>query len=149
MVPWPALPTPSSYRGSRADFLAWTGKARTVGSETLATSTSTSTNPVYVRRILGPLRIGGLVRSKPGAQGGWELAVDAAAVTLDEVRRLIQSDNPVLGLHGPNPACAVGRGVQQALLVIDRSVADAVATDLRRRTVRDVLVGLPAPPRTR
>ena len=103
-------------------------------------SRSTNVNPVYVRRVLGPLREAGIVRSRPGVHGGWELAGEARAVTLAQVWRLVQGEDPVLGLHGPDPACPVGRGVQRSVTVLDRAVADALAAELERVTVHDVLM---------
>lgn len=112
-------------------------KDRSVSSDEL--SESTNVNPVYVRRVLGPLRDASLVRSRPGVHGGWELAADARAITLAQVWRLLQGTDPVLGLHGPDPACPVGRSVQTSLIALDRAVAGAVATELERFTVDDVL----------
>lgn len=109
-----------------------------VSSEKL--SESTNVNPVYVRRVLGPLRDAGLVRSRPGKHGGWELAADARDVTLAQVWRLLQGTDPVLGLHGPDPACAVGRNVQKSLTALDQAVANAVATELERFTVHDIVM---------
>lgn len=129
-------------------YLAGVTEGRVVRSEEL--SESTNVNAVYVRRVLGPLRDAGLVRSRPGVHGGWELAADAADITLEQVWLLLQGSDPVLGLHGPDPACAVGRGVQGALTELDRSVAGAVAAELRRFTVRDILLGVESsvsPPR--
>lgn len=119
-------------------YLADGVDGRPVSSDEL--SNSTNVNPVYVRRVLGPLRDAGLVRSRPGVHGGWELAADAEDITLARIWRLLQGTDPVLGLHGPDPACAVGRGVQTSLINLDHLVADAVATELERFTVRDVLM---------
>ncbi|HWO68456.1 MAG TPA: Rrf2 family transcriptional regulator [Umezawaea sp.] len=125
-------------------YLAGDTGDRPVSSDEL--SVSTNVNPVHVRRVLGPLREAGLVRSRPGVHGGWELAVGAADITLARVWRLLQGDDPVLGLHGPNPTCAVGRGVQESLTALDRVLADSVATELERFTVHDVLTrGVPNP----
>jgi Rrf2 family protein len=125
-------------------YLAGDTGDRPVSSDEL--SGSTNVNPVYVRRVLGPLREAGLVRSRPGVHGGWELAVDPKDVTLARIWRLLQGDDPVLGLHGPDPTCAVGRGVQESLTALDRVVADSVATELERFTVHDVLTrGVPKP----
>ena len=66
-------------------YLAGVTDGRPVSSEEL--SASTNTNPVYVRRVLGPLRAAGLVSSRPGVHGGWELAVDARAIPLSQVWR--------------------------------------------------------------
>lgn len=118
-------------------YLAGQPEGRTVSSDELAETTNT--NPVYVRRVLGPLRDAGLVRSRPGAHGGSELALAAREITLARVWRLLQGTDPVLGLHGPNPECPVGRGVQETLTAVDGNVADAVEAELGRFTVHDVL----------
>jgi len=79
------------------------------------------------------------VRSRAGAHGGWELSADPDSVTLADVWHLLQSDDPVLGLHGPNPACAVGSNVQRVLTRLDRRVAEAIVAELRRISLADVL----------
>ncbi|MEU5697390.1 Rrf2 family transcriptional regulator [Streptomyces aurantiacus] len=124
-------------------YLAGVTEGRTVSSEEL--SKSANVNPVYVRRVLGPLRGARLVRSRSGVHGGWELTADPADITLEQVWLLLQGDTPVLGLHGPDPACATGRSVQKTLTALDRTVADAVATALGRFTVRDALAGVTEP----
>lgn len=113
------------------------GRTAPIGSEELAASTAV--NPVHVRKVLGPLRAAGLVRSRPGANGGWELAVDPADVTLAQVWRLLQGDDPVLGIHGPNPACAVGGAIQGVLVDLDRRVADAIVAELGAIHLSDIL----------
>ncbi|MDQ1033849.1 Rrf2 family protein [Streptomyces sp. V3I8] len=124
-------------------YLAGVLEGRTVSSEEL--SESTHVNAAHIRRVLGPLRGAGVVRSRPGVHGGWQLAVDAAEIGLDRVWLLLQGADPVLGLHEPAPTCVVGRAVQKTLDTLDRTVAGAVATELGHFTVRDVLNGLPAP----
>lgn len=118
-------------------YLAAAGAGRPVSSDEL--SISTNVNPVHVRRVLGPLRNAGLVRSRPGVHGGWELAADPTEISLAQVWRLLQGDEPVLGLHGPNPACPVGRNIQTSLHALDRAVAAAVEAELGRTTIQDVL----------
>ncbi|MFG2847093.1 Rrf2 family transcriptional regulator [Kitasatospora sp. NPDC048296] len=120
-------------------YLSGVADGRPVSSEQL--SESTNVNPVYVRRVLGPLREAGLVLSRPGARGGWELATDPRSITLAQVWRLLQGADPILGLHGPDPACEIGRGVQKSLTALDRAVSGAVAAELERFTVQDVLNG--------
>lgn len=117
-------------------YLDGVGRERPVSSDEL--SSSTNVNPVYVRRVLGPLREAGLVRSRPGAHGGWELAADAERISLADVWRLLQGDDPVLGLHGPAPECPVGRTIQSSLVSIDRGVAAAVERELAGVTIADV-----------
>lgn len=123
-------------------YLAGAPDGRPVSSDLL--STSTNVNPVHVRRVLGPLRDAGLVRSRPGVNGGWELACDPRTLTLARVWLLLQGTDPVLGLHGPAPECPVGRSVQASLTELDRGVAEAVSRELEQTTVHDVLTGRPA-----
>lgn len=118
-------------------YLAGVGHHGPVSSDEL--SASVNANPVYVRRVLTPLRSSGLVTSRPGAKGGWVLMRAPEAITLADVWRLVQGDDPVLGLHGPNPSCPVGVDVQRALSSIDRDVAAAVESRLAEITVADVL----------
>ncbi|WP_237571586.1 Rrf2 family transcriptional regulator [Mycolicibacterium lacusdiani] len=118
-------------------YLAGTDVPGPVSSDELAASVNAS--PVYVRRVLTPLRESGLVASTPGARGGWVLSRAAETMTLAEVWRLVQGDDPVLGLHGPNPRCPTGLGVNRALAALDRELADAVEARLGEVTVADVL----------
>ncbi|MBS42178.1 MAG: transcriptional regulator [Nocardioides sp.] len=120
-------------------YLASVGRneQRSIGSEELAGSTAV--NPVHVRRVLGPLRTAGLVHSKPGAKGGWEIGADPREIGLDRVWAVLQGDDPVLGLHGPSPRCAVGAGVQEILQGVEREVSAAVVDRLARRSIADLV----------
>lgn len=119
------------------------GQAGPVSSDELALSIDV--NPVHVRKVLGPLREAGVVASRPGQRGGWELVRDPAALTLAEVWDVVSGDGPVLGLHGPSPACPVGAGVRTVLQGLDRDVLGAVRRELAARTVADVAAAaLPA-----
>jgi Rrf2 family protein len=102
---------------------------------------SVNANPVYVRRVLGSLRRAGLVASRPGVHGGWQPTRDPGEVTLADVWRPIQGDDPVLGLHDANPSCPVGREIQRTLSGIDRRAAQALEAELDGTRVRDVLPG--------
>lgn len=113
------------------------GRTTPVSSDELAGSTAV--NPVHVRKVLGPLRTAGLVRSRPGAHGGWELAVDPATVNLAQVWQVLQGEDPVLGIHGPNPACPVGASIQGVLADLDRRVAKAVLVELEGISLSDLL----------
>ena len=115
-------------------------QARAVSSEELALSANV--NPVHVRRVLGPLREAGLVLSRPGPRGGWGLGRPAAEITVAQVWDLVQGHEPVLGLHGPNPACPVGRSIQQSLTDLDALARQAVRAELDRVTVADLAAGV-------
>ena len=117
-------------------YLAGAADGRAVRSEELAEGANVS--PVYVRRVLGPLRAAGLVRARRGPNGGWHLAEPGGLVTLDRVWSVIQNGDPVLGLHGPDPECATGRRVQAGLVALDRAVAESVIATLGGVTVGEI-----------
>ncbi len=96
-------------------------------------------NPVHMRRVLGHLRSAGLVDSRPGPGGGWRLCRNPAAISLGEVWRAVDDAEHVLGLHAANPDCPIGRKVHGALLEVDRRAAAALAAELDRTTVADMM----------
>ncbi len=99
---------------------------------------SVGANPVHVRRVLGALRRAELVGSRPGARGGWRLERSAKDITLGDVWRAVQGDDPLLGLHGAAPGCTVGQRIQHALGDVDRRAAHAVEDELARTTVHEL-----------
>lgn len=103
---------------------------------------SVNTNPVVIRRVLGYLRRAGLVASQPGARGGWTLVREPAAIGLRDVYRAVERD-PLLALHErPNPACPIGRNIQQTLDSIFSDAQAALEQSLGGVTVADVLQGV-------
>lgn len=59
-----------------------------------------------------------------------------------EVWNLVREDEHVLGLHGPNPACPVGRSVQHSLIDLDARVCESVRAALGVVTVADLVAEL-------
>ena len=102
---------------------------------------SAGSNPVHVRRVLGRLRDAGLVVSRPGPSGGWQLAADPATTSLADVWRAVHGDAGILGLHEANPACPVGRRIQDSLEQIDRAATRAAERDLAGTTLADLARG--------
>jgi Rrf2 family protein len=100
---------------------------------------SAGSNPVHVRRVLGRLRRAGLVRSRPGPHGGWLVTRPACDTTLADVWRAVNGDDPVLGLHSASPDCTVGQRIQDALVGVDRRAAAALAAELERTTLGDLV----------
>lgn len=99
---------------------------------------SAGASPVHIRRVLGRLRTAGLVSSRPGVHGGWQLARDGEQITLADVWRAVQGDDAVLGLHGAHPRCTVGQRIQDALVGLDRRAAKALEVELATTTIRDL-----------
>jgi Rrf2 family protein len=99
---------------------------------------SAGSNPVHLRRVLGRLRDAGLVVSRPGTRGGWQLVRPAATTTLDEVWCAVYGDGAVLGLHEAAPDCAAGQRIQRSLADIDRRAARAIEAELATTTLADL-----------
>ena len=74
-------------------------------------------------------------RSKPGPS----LRRSPGAIRLGDVWRAVQSGEHVLGLHEANPDCDEGRSIQTQLQIVSRGVTEAVAEELDRTTIADVL----------
>jgi Rrf2 family protein len=108
-------------------------------SEALAGSAGAS--PVHVRRVLGRLREAGLVASRPGVRGGWQLRRPPAEVSLADVWRVMRGDGAVLALHEASPACTVGQRIHSSLADIDRRAAAAVEAELAGTTLADLATG--------
>ena len=108
-----------------------------LSSEQMAVSVGAS--PVYLRRVLGMLRRAGLVGSRPGAQGGWQLVRTAGEIRLGDVWRAVQGDEAVLGIHGPPPGCPVGDSVRARLAVVEQRVARSIEQALDAQTIADTL----------
>ncbi len=108
---------------------------RPVSSEEMARSVQAS--PVYLRRVLGRLRDAGVVTSRPGPHGGWQLARPAAEVSFGDVWRAVHGDEPVLGLHGPAEACPVGAEVGALMNGIQDRITQAIEDELDRTSLED------------
>ncbi len=75
-----------------------------------------NTNPVVVRRAMAGLRRAGIVRSEKGRNGGWEISVDLAKVTLRQIFDAIGAPSLLAaGVRIEHPACLVEQAVNRAL----------------------------------
>jgi Rrf2 family protein len=99
---------------------------------------SAGSNAVHIRRVLGRLRNAGMVVSRSGPHGGWQLVRSPAETTLADVWRAMHGDDPVLGLHEANPNCEVGQRIQASLGLIDRRTVAAIEAELRTTTLAEL-----------
>jgi Rrf2 family protein len=101
---------------------------------------SVNTNPVVVRRLLGLLRRSGMVSSRPGNGGGWQLLKSPDNITLLDVRRAVNEGSP-FAMHGntPNIDCPVGRNIQAALGGVYDEAEKAMEARLAQTTIQHLL----------
>jgi Rrf2 family protein len=106
-----------------------------------AMAASAGSNPVHIRRVLGRLRNAGMVVSRPGPHGGWQLVHAPAETTLADVWRAVHGEDPILGLHEANPNCEEGQRIQANLGRIDRRAAAAIEAELGTTTLAELAEG--------
>jgi Rrf2 family protein len=100
---------------------------------------SVGTNPVVIRRLLGILREAGIVGSVAGPKGGFVLGRPAAGIRLGDVYRLVEPDGAFALHETPNSCCTVGKCMSDMLGRITLEANQALAGDLDRWTLSDVL----------
>ncbi|KVE36662.1 Rrf2 family transcriptional regulator [Burkholderia sp. TSV86] len=100
---------------------------------------SVNTNPALIRRLLSMLAAAGLTTSQLGAGGGALLAREPSAITLLDIYRAVDEAR-LFALHRemPNPACLVGRHIQELLTHYIDDAQRAMEASLATRTLTDV-----------
>lgn len=105
---------------------------------------SVGTNPVVIRRIMGMLNKAGLVEVKPGVAGA-KLKKNVANITLLDVYRAVNAveEDALFSVHeSPNPACVVGRNIQNTISPIFISAQKAMEDQLAGVSMADVIYDL-------
>ncbi|GIE99899.1 Rrf2 family transcriptional regulator [Paractinoplanes rishiriensis] len=123
--------------------LCWLTLAKRRGRPALTSeeiAASLESNPVAVRRALGPLRDAGLITTEHGPGGGWSLRAGPADITVADVHAIVEP-GPALALHAhePRQTCPVGYGIRPVLGDIYEEAARAFTEQLSRHTIDDVL----------
>jgi Rrf2 family protein len=97
---------------------------------------SVNVNPVLVRKELSNLIKHGLVASKEGKSGGYELAKHATQITMANVYQAIQT-KPVLGKarNTPNPKCPVGKQINRHLNQLNEEMDQLIVTQLGQQSL--------------
>lgn len=102
-------------------------------------ASSVDTHPVVIRRALAGLRAHGLVRSKPGAHGGWKLLRRPNQIALRDVYRSLDEED-VLTIHRhPNKYCPIGKNIKVALQNVFDEAQTQMEKSLGNHTVADIL----------
>ncbi|MFI8492466.1 Rrf2 family transcriptional regulator [Peribacillus butanolivorans] len=102
---------------------------------------SVNTNPALIRKITGMLRNAGLVNVRPGIAGA-SLAKELSDITLLDVYQAVNvvQDKELFGIHdNPNPACPVGRNIQDAIEPIFSIAELALEKALGVVTIEDIV----------
>lgn len=97
-----------------------------------------ATNPVVVRRVLGLLRVKGLVVSGKGHSGGWRLAKPADSITVAAVYDAIGA--PLLSVEplGPEPGCAIVAAMHSTMAEAVAEAESVLRDHFARRTIADL-----------
>ena len=118
-------------------FVAYIGND---GTTSEAIARSLQTNPVVVRRLLKSLEKGGLVSLRRGRAGGVDLGRPARQISLGQIYRAVESDDPMFSLRDAvNPRCPVAHAMQFVLPPAFETADAAVEGALNQITLAAVL----------
>ena len=102
---------------------------------------SVNTNPAVIRKIIGMLKKAGLVEVHPGIAGA-KLARNLSDITLLDVYKAVNvvPENELFSVHEePNPACTVGRNIQDTIGPLFTAAQLALEKTLENVTLEDVV----------
>ena len=97
-----------------------------------------ATNPVVVRRVLGLLRVRGLVVSGKGHAGGWRLARAADQITVAEVYDAIGAPFLTAEPLAAEKGCAIVAAMQSTLHAAMAEAEAVLRRHLATRTIADL-----------
>lgn len=102
---------------------------------------SVNTNPAVIRKIMGMLKKAGLVEVHPGIAGA-KPARDLSEITLLDVYKAVNvvQEKELFSVHeNPNPACPVGRNIQDTIIPLLSAAQLALEKALGNVTIDDVV----------
>jgi Rrf2 family protein len=101
---------------------------------------SVNTNPVVIRRLLLALQRAKLVETRKGAGLGSRLARSPGKISLAEVYRAVEEDEPfALPPRQPNRKCPVGTCVQDTLEEVFVAAQKAMEREFANTSLGDVM----------
>jgi Rrf2 family protein len=99
-----------------------------------------NTNPVVIRRLLIELQEAGLISTLRGPYGGALLKRKPEQVTLRDIHQAVaQGDTFATHPNEPSAACPVGRKIAKVMRRIQDGANRALAKELERTTLADVV----------
>ena len=96
------------------------------------------TNPVVVRRVLGKLRLAGLLTSAKGHAGGWQLARAPEAITLADIYLALDERLIATAETDDTPACSIEKALYHRVSTVMKDVERCVVHQLAAITLADV-----------
>jgi Rrf2 family protein len=114
---------------------------RVVSGHVLATTDELP--PGFLNDILRSLRLGRILQSRRGPEGGWALARPAAEITVADVIRAVEG--PLASVRGIRPHELAATGEEEAFVELWIATRAALRSVLERVTIADLARGqLPA-----
>jgi len=111
-------------------------------------SRASSVPTAYLEQLIGPLRRAGLVESKRGAQGGYQLTKAPDLVRVGEVYRVMEGPVAPMECVSEDPSeqtCPLIEGCETRPVWL--KMRDAIADSLDSMTLADLITERPTPPR--
>lgn len=105
---------------------------------------SVNTNPSLVRKIMGMLKKAKLIEVQPGIAGA-KLAKEPSNLTLLDVYKAVDvvQENELFNVHeNPNPACPVGRNIQDSITPVLSAAQLALEKVLGNVTIEDIVTNI-------
>lgn len=97
---------------------------------------SININPVVVRREIRLLREAGLIGAKKGKEGGCFLAKDPNEILIGDIYRIVNQENIFGKLNQTNPACAVGKQMNDNLEDLFNKAENDLINVLNKKTLK-------------
>lgn len=99
---------------------------------------SININPVVVRKELSVLKEAGLIISRQGKEGGSQLAKSADSISISDIYVAVKNTE-VLGKknNNPNPACSVGRDINNHLNILFKETDQLVLNFLGDKSLKE------------
>ncbi|MDA6068568.1 Rrf2 family transcriptional regulator [Flavobacterium sp. AC] len=99
---------------------------------------SINLNPVLVRKEIANLKAHHIVESKEGKNGGTKLCVDPSKITLKEIFEMtFENINLGYAKNQPNPACPVGKKINENLSSLYADMNQKVSLQLEGISLED------------